>query len=105
RPPPGASEGRAAQGLAAPAAEEPRGSHSRRPPVPPPPPRPDAGDGPAGARFRPALAVRIVGSGPERDGLTRLARELGVPCTIDAGLPEAEMVTAYRSAEGVVCPS
>ena len=57
------------------------------------------------ARFRPPLAVRIVGSGPERDGLTRLARELGVPCAIDAGLPEGEMVTAYRSAEVLVCPS
>ncbi|HYL54622.1 MAG TPA: glycosyltransferase, partial [Gemmatimonadales bacterium] len=57
------------------------------------------------ARFRPALAVRIVGSGPERDGLTRLARELGVPCTIDSGLAEAEIVTAYRSAEVLVCPS
>lgn len=57
------------------------------------------------ARFRPALAVRIVGSGPERDGLTRLARDLRVPCTIDSGLPEAEIVTAYRSAEVLVCPS
>ncbi len=56
-------------------------------------------------RFRPPLSVRIVGSGPERDGLTRLARELGVPCTIDSGLPEAEMVAAYCSAEVLVCPS
>src|SRR5207249_1281246 len=52
----------------------------------------------AAARFEPALAVRIVGDGPERDGLARLARELRVPCTIESALSEAEMVTAYRSA-------
>jgi glycosyltransferase involved in cell wall biosynthesis len=59
----------------------------------------------AAARFQPALAVRIIGEGPERDGLTRLARELRVPCTIESGLSGPEMVTAYRSAEVLVCPS
>ncbi|HYL20596.1 MAG TPA: glycosyltransferase [Gemmatimonadales bacterium] len=59
----------------------------------------------AAARFAPPLEVRIVGSGPERDGLARLARELGVPCAIESTLSEAEMVTAYRSAAVVVCPS
>lgn len=59
----------------------------------------------AAARFEPALAVRIVGSGPERDGLDRLAREFGVACTIESALSEADVVTAYRSAEVVVCPS
>jgi glycosyltransferase involved in cell wall biosynthesis len=59
----------------------------------------------AAARFEPALAVRIVGTGPERDGLARLARELGVPCLIESALADAEMVIAYRSAEVVVCPS
>ncbi len=59
----------------------------------------------AAARFEPALAVRIVGDGPERDGLARLARELCVPCVIESGLSEADMVTAYRTAEVVVCPS
>ena len=59
----------------------------------------------AAARFEPALPVRIVGDGPERDGLDRLARELCVPCVIESGLSEAEMVTAYRTAEVVVCPS
>ena len=57
------------------------------------------------ARFRPALAVRIVGDGPEREGLARLARELCVPCVIESGLSETEMVNAYRTAEVVVCPS
>ncbi|HEV2751102.1 MAG TPA: glycosyltransferase [Gemmatimonadales bacterium] len=59
----------------------------------------------AAARFGPALAVRVVGSGPERDGLERLARELRVPCTIESGLSEGEMVSAYCSADVVVCPS
>lgn len=59
----------------------------------------------AAARFQPALAVRIVGDGPEREGLARLARELCVPCVIESGLSEAEMVNAYRTAEVVVCPS
>lgn len=59
----------------------------------------------AAARFAPPLEVRIVGSGPERDGLARLARELGVPCAIDTTLSETDLVTAYRSAAVVVCPS
>jgi len=59
----------------------------------------------AAARFAPPLEVRIVGSGPERDGLARLARALGVPCAIDSTLSETDVVTAYRSAAVVVCPS
>ena len=59
----------------------------------------------AAARFEPKLPVRIVGNGPERGALTRLARDLGVECAIQSGLSEGEMATAYRSAEVVVCPS
>lgn len=59
----------------------------------------------AAARFTPRMAVRIVGHGPERHALERLAGELGVPCTIDSDLSEAEVLDAYRVAEVVVCPS
>src|SRR5260370_14033650 len=59
----------------------------------------------AAARFEPKLAVRIVGSGPERDVLLALARALDVPCTIKSGLSEEDIVAAYRAADVVVCPS
>src|SRR5207237_10065038 len=57
------------------------------------------------ARFRPPLAGRDGGSGPERPGLGRLAAGLGVVCTIGSGLADDDMVMAYRRAEVVVCPS
>ena len=59
----------------------------------------------AAARLEPKTPVRIIGKGPERASLERLAATLGVPCTIESDLTEAEMVTAYRAAEVVVCPS
>lgn len=59
----------------------------------------------AAARFRPSLPVRIIGAGGERDGLERLARDLDVSCTIESDLTDAEVVSAYRTAEVVVCPS
>ncbi|HEX4601260.1 MAG TPA: glycosyltransferase [Gemmatimonadales bacterium] len=59
----------------------------------------------AAARFEPKLAVRIIGDGPERGALERLAADLDVPCAIARGLSEADMVDAYRSAGVVVCPS
>ena len=59
----------------------------------------------AAARFHPKLAVRIVGSGSERQGLERLAATLGVRCVIESGLSDDEVVAAYRGAEVVVCPS
>jgi glycosyltransferase involved in cell wall biosynthesis len=59
----------------------------------------------AAARFEPRLAVRIIGDGPERDSLARLAARLDVPCTIEAGLSDAAVVAAYRAAGVVVCPS
>ena len=49
--------------------------------------------------------MRIIGSGPERASLERLAATLGVPCSIESDLTETDMVTAYRTAEVVVCPS
>lgn len=59
----------------------------------------------AAARLDPKPPVRIIGKGPERPSLERLAATLGVPCTFESDLTEAEMVTAYRAAEVVVCPS
>ena len=59
----------------------------------------------AAARLEPKIPVRVIGKGPERASLERLAATLGVPCTFESELTEAEMVTAYRTAEVVVCPS
>jgi glycosyltransferase involved in cell wall biosynthesis len=59
----------------------------------------------AAARLEPKTPVRIIGRGPERASLERLAANLGVPCTFESDLTETEMVTAYRTAEVVVCPS
>jgi glycosyltransferase involved in cell wall biosynthesis len=59
----------------------------------------------AAARLEPKTPVRIIGRGPERASLERLAATLGVPCTIESDLTETEMVAAYRTAEVVVCPS
>ena len=59
----------------------------------------------AAARFEPKLPVRFIGSGPEASALERLAVELGVSCVIESGLPDGDVVTAYRTAEVVVCPS
>jgi glycosyltransferase involved in cell wall biosynthesis len=59
----------------------------------------------AAARLEPKIPVRIIGSGPEQPSLERLAGTLGVSCTIESGLAEAEIVAAYRTADVVVCPS
>ena len=59
----------------------------------------------AAARFAPKLPVRVIGRGPEQGALERLAAELGVSCTIESGVPDGDVVTAYRTAEVVVCPS
>jgi glycosyltransferase involved in cell wall biosynthesis len=59
----------------------------------------------AAARLAPKTPVRIIGKGPERASLERLAATLRVPCTFESDLTEAQMVTAYRTAEVVVCPS
>ncbi len=59
----------------------------------------------AAARFEPKLPVRIVGTGPERAALERLAADVGVACVIDSRLSDDDMLRAYRGAEVVVCPS
>src|SRR2546422_1155735 len=59
----------------------------------------------AAARLEPKTTVRIIGRGPERAFLERLAATLGVACSIESDLTETDMVTAYRTAEVVVCPS
>ena len=57
------------------------------------------------ARFTRPMHVRLVGSGPEHDHLAGLARELGVTCSIESNLSTGALVSAYRSAAVVVCPS
>jgi glycosyltransferase involved in cell wall biosynthesis len=59
----------------------------------------------AAARLEPRVAVRFVGEGPEEADLRRLAGELGVPCSIESGLSDADLVSAYRQASVAVCPS
>lgn len=59
-----------------------------------------------GAGRRLNLPVRIIGRGPLRERLERLAADLGVQCSIESGwLTEQELVAAYRTAAVVVCPS
>ncbi len=58
------------------------------------------------AGHRLGMPVRIIGRGPLRDGLERLAADLGVECSVASGwLTEEELVAAYREAAVVVCPS
>lgn len=59
----------------------------------------------AAARTGPPLAVRLIGRGPDETKLRRVAAELGVSCSIESGLSDAEMVSAYRRASVAVCPS
>lgn len=59
----------------------------------------------AAARLPPGTSVRLVGEGPEESALRRLAERLGVRCSLESGLNDAEMVRAYQQAGAVVCPS
>jgi glycosyltransferase involved in cell wall biosynthesis len=59
----------------------------------------------AAARFEPKLAVRIIGDGPDRGPLTRLATKLGVACEMEGSLSDEAVVAAYGTAGVVVCPS
>jgi glycosyltransferase involved in cell wall biosynthesis len=49
--------------------------------------------------------VELIGRGPAQAELEKLAEKLGVPCEIRSGLSTAELVTTYRRAAVVVCPS
>jgi glycosyltransferase involved in cell wall biosynthesis len=53
-----------------------------------------------------ALALRVVGSGPDEAGLRRLAGELGVAGRVcwDGQLPQAELAERYRRAALLVVP-
>jgi glycosyltransferase involved in cell wall biosynthesis len=60
----------------------------------------------AAARLTPQPAVCIIGQGPEAPTLRRMAAELGVPLTLtEAWASDDDIVSAYRSAHGVICPS
>jgi len=59
----------------------------------------------AAARLKGEVQVRLIGRGPEREGLERLARSLGVRCRIDTGADDTVVSVAYREARVVVCPS
>jgi glycosyltransferase involved in cell wall biosynthesis len=53
-----------------------------------------------------ALPLRVVGGGPEEQGLRRLAGELGVAGRVrwDGQLPQAELAGRYRRAAALVVP-
>jgi glycosyltransferase involved in cell wall biosynthesis len=59
----------------------------------------------AAARIGPGIQVRLIGRGPECDGLERLARSLSVRCRIDQRATDADVVQAYYRARVAVCPS
>jgi glycosyltransferase involved in cell wall biosynthesis len=51
------------------------------------------------------VQVRLIGRGPERDRLARLARSLQVACRIETSIDDDGVVEAYRQASVAVCPS
>jgi glycosyltransferase involved in cell wall biosynthesis len=51
------------------------------------------------------VQVRLIGRGPERVSLERLAHSLGVPCRVESEASDADVVDAYRRAAVAVCPS
>jgi glycosyltransferase involved in cell wall biosynthesis len=59
----------------------------------------------AAARLGPGVRVRLIGRGPERDALQRLADSSGVRCRIDTEADDAAVSDAYHRARVVVCPS
>lgn len=59
----------------------------------------------AAARLGRQVQVRLIGRGPERDSLARLAGELGVRCRIETEATDTDVQRAYRTARVVVCPS
>lgn len=59
----------------------------------------------AAARLGRNVQVRLIGRGPERGGLERLASALSVRCRIDQQATDADVVEAYHRARVAVCPS
>lgn len=59
----------------------------------------------AAARLGPGVQVRLIGRGPERDSLQRLADSRAVVCRIDTDADDDEVRDAYRQARVAVCPS
>lgn len=59
----------------------------------------------AASRLGRAVQVRLIGRGPERERLARMARSLQVPCRIDSAIDDAGVAEAYRQASVAVCPS
>ena len=59
----------------------------------------------AAARLGPGVQVRLIGRGPERDSLERLAASLAVRCRIETDADDATVGDAYHRARVAVCPS
>jgi glycosyltransferase involved in cell wall biosynthesis len=59
----------------------------------------------AAAALSSRVQVRLIGQGPERESLKRLAVSLGIQCEIQDNASDDEVVHAYRRAAVVVCPS
>jgi len=59
----------------------------------------------AAARLGRGVQVRLIGRGPERGSLERLASSLSVRCRIDQQATDADVVEAYHRARVAVCPS
>jgi len=59
----------------------------------------------AAARLGRGLQVRLIGRGPERDSLQRLADSSGVRCRIDTEADDRAVAEAYLQARVAVCPS
>ena len=59
----------------------------------------------AAARLGSGVQVRLIGRGPERDSLERLATSLAVRCRIETDADDAAVADAYHRARVAVCPS
>jgi glycosyltransferase involved in cell wall biosynthesis len=59
----------------------------------------------AAARIGRRVQVRLIGRGPERASLERLADELAVRCRVETEATDSDVQRAYRTARVVVCPS
>jgi glycosyltransferase involved in cell wall biosynthesis len=59
----------------------------------------------AAARLAREVQVRLIGRGPEREALARLASSLSVRCRIDQKATDVDVVEGYHRARVVICPS